>query len=382
MPDVIEVLADLVSIPSVNPMGSPARGPEFGEARVAAYVEQFLDRHGIRCHRQTVMPGRENVLAHVSGRGSRSVLLETHMDTVSADNMEIAPFEPVERDGKLFGRGTCDAKASLAAMLTAMVQARRSTPATDLWLCAVVDEEHTFGGAAYLVRSGFRADYVLVGEPTRLQVVTAHKGAIRWRITAHGRAAHSATPWKGDNAIYRMAKVVKSLERYAEILMKKPPHPRLGPRTLNVGTIQGGQTVNTVPDCCTITVDRRVLPGETLEEVGSSLPELLTQKGLMEGLEIVEYLRDAPMEIGEDHPWVRAVLAAARAFGEVNTVAVHYSTDASKFAQARMPAVVMGPGDIAQAHTTCEWVDVEQVRTAAAVYARITDELAHLGAGD
>lgn len=374
MPDVIDVLADLVAIPSVNPMGSAAEGPEFGEARVAGYVAQFLARHGIDLERQTVLPGRQNIIAHVAGRRSEgSVLFEAHMDTVPVENMEIAPFDPVQRDGRLYGRGSCDAKASLAAMLVALVEARRGGPAADVWLCAAVDEEYTFGGAAHLVRSGFRAGYALVGEPTRLNVVTTHKGAARWRLTAHGRSAHSATPWEGENAIYKMARTVNVLERHAAELLAAPPHPRLGPRTLNVGTIEGGQTVNTVPDRCSITVDRRVLPGEDLEAVAGSIPELLRRHGV-EGVEVVEILRDSPMETPTDAPWPQAVLAAAQAVVPAEAIAVHYGTDASKFAAVGMPSVVVGPGDIAQAHTANEWVEVAEVRSAVQVYARIMEE--------
>ena len=375
MLDVIDVLADLVAIPSVNPMGSESKEPEFGEARVAEYVAAFLTRHGIGPERQTVSPERQNIIGHVAGRSREgSILFETHMDTVRVDNMEIAPFDPVQRDGRLYGRGACDAKASLAAMLVALVEARRRTPAVDVWLCAAVDEEYTFGGAAHLVRSGFRAGCALVGEPTRLNVVTAHKGAARWRLTAHGRSAHSAMPWEGENAIYKMARVVGVLERHAAELQAAPPHPRLGPRTLNVGTIEGGQTVNTVPDRCSITVDRRVLPGEDLQAVAGSIESLLRSQRLENLVDVAEILRDPPMETPSDGPWARAVLAAARAVIPAEAIAAHYGTDASKFAAVGMSSVVIGPGDIAQAHTANEWVDIAETRAAVEVYLRVLDE--------
>jgi acetylornithine deacetylase len=369
MPDVIDVLADLVAIPSVNPMGSPREEPEFGEARVADYVVRFLERHGIRAERRPVYPGRDNVLAHVPGRRRPgSVLFETHMDTVRVERMSIAPFEPVQREGRLYGRGACDAKASLAAMLTALVQAQRRTPSADVWLCAAVDEEYTFGGAAHLVQSGFRTDYALVGEPTRLRVVTAHKGAVRWRVLANGRSAHAATPWEGDNAIYRMASVIRALEEHAKALQALPPHPRLGPRTLSVGTIEGGQTVNTVPDRCTIAVDRRVVPGEALPEVAASIEALLAEAGVDEQVEVSEILRDSPLETPEGAPWVQTVLAAARSVTDAETAAVHYGTDASKFADVGIISVVVGPGDIAQAHTAEEWVGMKEVLAATEMY--------------
>lgn len=372
MPDVVEVLADLVSIPSVNPMGRDLSGPEYGEARIAEYVSGFLEQHGVTTQRQAVRPDRENVLAHVPGaRRDASVLLETHTDTVRAEGMEIEPFDPVQKDGRLYGRGSCDAKASLAAMMVAVVEVARNRPPTDVWLCAAVDEEFTFGGAAHLVSSGFRADRAIVGEPTKLQVVTAHKGAVRWTVTTTGRAAHAATPWDGENAIYKMGPIVQALERYAALLQSRPAHARLGPRTLNVGTIEGGRTVNTVPDRCQIRVDRRVLPGEALAEVVNSLGQYLGAQGLAEQAEVEEILRDAPMEVPDDSPWVQAVLAAAGSVVPTATGAVHYGTDASKFAEVGIPAVVLGPGDIAQAHTANEWVDLDQVHAAREIYARV-----------
>jgi succinyl-diaminopimelate desuccinylase len=373
MPDPIEVLADLVAIPSINPMGRDVDGPEYGEARVAEYVVDFLTRHGVGAERRQVQPGRDNVLACVRGsREAPSLLFETHMDTVRADHMEVAPFDPVQRDGRLYGRGSCDAKASLAAMLVTMAELSASHPPGDVWLCAAVDEEYTFGGAAHLVRSGFRVHHVLVGEPTGLQLVTAHKGAMRWRIVTRGRAAHSATPWEGKSAIYAMADVVAALRDYAEHLQAQPSHPRLGPRTLSVGTIEGGQTVNTVPDWCEVTVDRRVLPTESLADVEAGLVGWLTSRGLAQEAHREQILRDPAMEIADGAPWPRAVLATANAVQPTETRAVHYGTDASKFAAVGMAAVVLGPGDIAQAHTATEWVAVDEVRAAAAVYREVS----------
>ncbi len=373
MPDVIDVLADLVAIPSINPMGREVSGPEYGEARIADYVVDFLGRHGIAAKRREVQPGRENVLAVVAGaRPAPALLLETHMDTVPVDRMRIAPFEPAQREGRLYGRGACDAKSSLAATMVTMAALAKKRPPADVWLCAAVDEEFAFGGAAHLVASGFRVGHVLIGEPTSLQVVTAHKGAMRWRLVTEGRAAHSATPWEGENAIYKMAEVVRSLRDYASSLQAKSPHPRLGPRTLSVGTIEGGQTVNTVPDWCEISVDRRIIPGESLDQVAEGLAAQLRACGLAGEVRIEETLRDPPMETPDEAPWVQAVLTCARAVRPTSTRAVHYGTDASKFAEAGMTAVVIGPGDIAQAHTADEWVDIGEVRAAAEIYSRVS----------
>ena len=369
--DVVATLADLVSIPSVNPMGGPLSDSEHGEAAVAAYVADFLGRCGLDVETQQVARGRENVLAVAEGRDrTKTLLLETHMDTVGVESMTVDPFFGEAEDDRLYGRGACDAKASLAAMLVAVEHAlARGVPPTTVALCAVADEEATFGGAARLVQSGFRATWAVVGEPTRLDVIVAHKGASRWRLRTEGRSAHGATPHEGINAIYRMARVVGALEQYADDLSRRPGHPQLGPPTLNVGTITGGETVNTVPAWCEILVDRRTLPGESPDGVDEELRAWLHNALPEVDCLVAGTLRALPLEGSEGEPWARRVLQAAqRARPGAAFRYVGYSTDASRLAHAGMVAVVAGPGDERQAHTADEWVALDQVRQAVNLY--------------
>ncbi len=365
---VVQLLRDLVAIPSVNPCFADGRG----EKEVAEFVATYAQKAGLEVHRVPVEGERENVLVGLIGQGTETVLWETHMDTVTAEGMSIPPFEPQTKDGKVFGRGSCDAKASLAAMLQALVEAsKRGSPLRTIWLAAVVDEENGFKGAQQLVSSGFRADYAIIGEPTNLNIVVAHKGTVRGSIVTHGVSAHSSQPEKGSNAILHMAKVLTALERYdSELRMRH--HPLVGNPTLTVTMIQGGRGANLVPDFCQITVDRRTLPDEDplaawdeLKRFLQSQPELLE---LM--LEVREpNLVNWGMEVSEDSPPVQRLSAACQQIGiKPQILGVRYTSDASIFARAGIPSVVFGPGNIEQAHTAEEWVEIEQVVLAQKIF--------------
>ena len=281
--DPVDLLCELVAIPSVNPMGRVVAGPPYGEARLTDALESILKRLGVRTERQPAEPGRENLLALLEGeipaqRGGPLILFDAHQDTVPVDGMTIDPFRPERRDGRVYGRGACDTKGGMAAMIAAVARLAEERPAgmPSILLACTVNEEYGFTGAEALATrlktpaGGIvprRPDCALIAEPTGLNVVVAHKGMVRWRCHTRGRAAHSAHPEAGDNAIYRMARVLSVFEQYArDEVGQMGAHPLCGSATLSVGTIQGGVSVNTVPDRCTIEIDRRVLPGEDHHE--------------------------------------------------------------------------------------------------------------------
>jgi succinyl-diaminopimelate desuccinylase len=376
VPDPIRLLQDLVALPSVNPSDGEPDDHLRGESRVVDYLEGFFARHGVPTRRQTAAPGRENLLARLEGRSSEITLLEAHTDTVSVEGMTIPPFEPRIADGRLFGRGSCDCKASLAAMAVAMIRAaRRGVPPRSCLLAATCGEEYKFTGARALVdrpaeaglsTSDFARTCACVGEPTALQVIIAHKGAFRWRIRTAGRASHSSDPERGDNAIYHMADLIAILREYAASLADRPRHPLVGGPKFSVGIIQGGSAVNIVPDQCEILVDRRLIPGE----VG---PEALEEiRGFVAGrvpFEAETLLEDWPLETSPEASIVRRTRAAvAQVLGQSAIGGVAYGTDASKYHRSGIESIVCGPGDIAQAHTAEEWVDTSQVEAAARVY--------------
>ena len=365
---LVRLLADLVAIPSVNPMGRGKSGPGYSEQDVAAYVAAYLRRHGVETTVSDVLAGRPNVTGFIDAGAEQTLLLEAHSDTVQAESMTIPPFTPELRDGRLYGRGACDTKGSLAAFLHGVCSLLDGGGRLrfNVIVLAAADEEYQFTGARHAVAHGLKADFGIVGEPTRLAIVRAHKGVTRWRIATRGVAAHSAYPERGENAIYAMAHVLGRLEEYGKTLRGSTPHPFLGSPSLSAGVIEGGQAVNVVPDRCTVEVDRRTLPGESAEEVLSAAGRALAG---VPGWEFEPpHVTVGAMEVPEGSPLLRLLSGAiAGVCGEARVEAAQYATDAGLFNGAGIPSVVFGPGDIAQAHTSEEWIDLENLHTAAAI---------------
>jgi acetylornithine deacetylase len=366
---VLRTLSDLVRINSVNPAFEGGRP----EAEIAEFVRRFFERRGIEARLQEVLPGRPNVIARVPGRDpSRRLILEAHLDTVTTAGMTIPPFEPVVRDGRLWGRGACDTKAGLAALMhaAAALCEERVTPPCELWIVGAADEEHGFKGVLKLCE-GLRAAGAVGVEPTELRLVTATRGCLRWRIVCRGRAAHSSKPHLGVNAIVAMARVILALETDAAGLARTR-HPLVGSPTLSIGTIRGGVQVNIVPDRCEIQVDRRLIPGEEAEQVARHYAALVGAPDVsMEPPMLV----DPPLETA---PTASVAAVASRVLGAMGLdgapIGVPYSTDASKLARAGIPTVVWGPGSIDQAHTADEFVACHEVERAVEFYGRVMRE--------
>ena len=375
-----ELLRDLVRLPSVNPMGRPLSGPGYLEHRVSDYLEAFFRKLGVPCERQQVAPQRENVVARFEPPGApRTFLWEVHQDTVPAEAMTIEPFAGEVRDGRLYGRGACDVKGSMAAMLFAFARLVRERPrgCAAVVLACTVDEEHTFLGVQRLMKSGLRADFAVVAEPTRLQIVNAHKGVVRWKVTTPGRACHSSRPEQGVNAIYRMGRLLGPIAEYAEQVRGTRSDPRLGTPTLSVGRIEGGASVNTVPDFCTIEVDRRLLPGEDAAEAPRHFQNFLEKHP---GVDFPftcspPWLACPALQSDGSEEIIRRLGRAIDSVrGSHEVLAVPFGTDASTIALAGVPAVVFGPGDIAQAHTCDEWIDLAELDQGAEIFYRLAAE--------
>jgi len=271
---VFQTLADLVSINSVNP--NYPGGP--GEAAIADYICGFFRRNSIPFEVQTVFEGRPNVIAELEGRpGGRTVILEAHMDTASELGMSADPFLPTRKANRMYGRGSCDTKGGLAAMMHAVKALKDSGRPlqNSVLLAATADEEFAFRGVLKVLESGVKGDGAIVAEPTDLNTVVASKGVLRWRIRTRGKAAHSAKPHLGVNAISKMARLVLAIEEKCHPALEKQQHALLGRPTLNIGVIQGGVQVNQVPDSCAIELDRRMLPGETRQQVWQVFESLI-----------------------------------------------------------------------------------------------------------
>ncbi len=380
MVESTRLLRDLVSIPSVNPMGRPLQGPEIFEEGVTSYVETFFRGLGVRCERQSIVPRRANIVGFHEPPGARSTLiLEAHQDTVPTDGMTIDPFGARIEDGRLYGRGACDIKGGMAAMLAAFARLVREQPAgcCRVIVACTVDEEHTFLGIQRLVQDNLRGTgpiAAVVAEPTQLRIVNAHKGVARWAVTTSGRSCHSSRPDQGVNAIYHMAALLPLIERYAGQLSRERRDSLLGPATLSVGRIEGGTSVNTVPDRCRIEIDRRLIPGETAEAARDHFAAHLqaaAPRDVAYACSPLFLTCPALSPEGSKDVVARLQDVITAVVGDCRVEAVPYGTDASTLAQSGIPAVVFGPGDIARAHTCDEWVPLDQVETASEVLYRL-----------
>jgi len=328
-----------------------------GEQRVADFLASVATRAGLEVEFQNVLPGRSNLIARLRPRNKirRTVLLAPHLDTVSADDSQ---FIPRRKNGRLHGRGACDTKGSAAAMLSALgelAESKSRPQETEIVFTGLVDEEHAQAGSRALTASGLRADLAIVGEPTRLQVVTAHKGSLWLELVTHGKAAHGATPRFGRNAVHKMARIVEILETDYAARLRKCHHPLLGTPTVNVGTICGGTQPNIVPDRCAITIDRRTLPGETNVRVRREIAVFLNSKKMRAKISSTKLAPALPLETNPKLPLVRQFL---RSIGQTRPMGVDFFCDAAVLSAGGIPSVVFGPGDIAQAHTTDEWISL------------------------
>lgn len=378
--DVVGLTQQLVRIPSINPMNRPVFGPEFREGRVTDFLQQLAQSLQLSWERHRVLPERDNLLIRIEGQGplaSQLLLLEVHQDTVPTDGMTIEPFSATIENNRIYGRGSCDVKGGMAAFLTTVATlAKRSAPRPTIVLACTVNEENGFDGVRHLRdlwKSGQshllpRApDIALVAEPTELDVVVAHKGTIRWRCHAHGRAAHSSNPEAGDNAIYRMARVLQAFERYAKAeIPSELRHPLVGRPTLSIGTILGGISVNTVPDICSIEIDRRLLPEESPANARAHIEQFLATH-LNDPLVEQEppFLTSPGLSSANNGPLAESLQRSIRNQGVKGICkGVPFGTDAGTISAAGVPVVVFGPGSIEQAHTKDEWIDIDSLHKA------------------
>ena len=373
-----QLLAELVRLPSVNPMGRTDLAPDIlYESRMTRFLEHELRNLGCHVTRQNVMPGRDNIVATYEppAPGPFSVLFEAHTDTVPVDAMVIEPFAAKIDGGRMYGRGSCDVKGGGAVMLTAFARLVKEKPAgsAKVTMAFTVDEENGGLGVSELMKSGVTADYAIVAEPTLLNIVNAHKGVARFSLETTGRACHSSRPDEGVSAVYRIARLLLGIEAYFEKLRAMPADPILGPRTISVGRVTGGVSPNTVPDFCRADVDRRLLPGETFESATADLEAFLRA---IPGVDFPFTLKQSspgcsPLSPEPSVELVKRLGAAIDAVVGKHTVhSVPFGTDASRIAITGVPAVVFGPGDIAQAHTKDEWIDLAQLEPAAEILYR------------
>ncbi len=357
----VQLLRDLIALPSVNAAFLPPGDPRAGENRVADYLGMRATKARLDVERQLVTPGSDNLIVRLLplGQARHRIILAPHLDTVGGDDPKI--FRPTIKGNKLHGRGACDTKGSVAAMFRALenVARRKQRPSnTEIVFVGLMDEECNQTGSRAFARLRMKADLALVGEPTRCKVVTAHKGDLWLRLIASGKAAHGARPKLGRNAIHSLAQCIDVIETDYAALLRKRRHPVLGSATINTGTIRGGTQPNIVPDHCEANLDRRTLPGETFAKIRLELLGVLAKHSLKAILIDVKGYICPALETDPGLPWVRDFMRAAR---QKKPLGADYYCDAANLTGAGIPTVVWGPGDIAQAHTANEWITIEQL---------------------
>lgn len=368
-----DLLRRLVQANSENPTGT--------EKAVADIVAQELQGiEGLRVELQPVEPDRFNVIAELAGRRPQKLLYNGHMDTVPAGDRSLwtdDPWGAVIRDGRMYGLGSADMKAGVAAMIVA-VQAlsRLGIPfERGLLFTAVIDEEVGFLGTKALLAGNKLADCEMacVSEPTNLKIGNRLKGALEFAARTTGRSAHTGIAFAGDNAIYKMGRYLEELRRYNDSLKERMDEPDLRYPTVNVGKLQGGVGVTLVPDRCELEFDRQVLPSETMEEAEREIRELTASFSKREGVEVELILRQKfdNWTVAETEEVVRGL---AGTLWDLHGTEPEYAgfngyAEVELLAAAGIPSVLYGPGTLDVAHAPNEFVPLDEVLAAAQAYA-------------
>jgi acetylornithine deacetylase len=375
------LLARMVGFNTVN---SSVSGDPFTELKLAEFLETIAIGYGLTTRRLPVAGRSHNLLVtwRTAAAGAPWLLFDSHMDTVRIDGMTIDPLAAGIRDGRMYGRGTCDTKGTGAAMLWALGEyARSDRQPNNIAILFSVDEEFGMSGVRSFVANdydslGFRPRGVIVGEPTLLRPVVAHNGCVRWRITTTGVAVHSSDPSRGVSAIRKMVDVIEAVER--QYIPKLAGHHALtGRAQCSINIIRGGQQINVIPDECTIDLDRRVVPGENSDTVLPAVQAVLDELTAADSsLQVTQSpIFSCPPLCPSADPSFLAIVQ--RVLGDMglptDAEGVPYATDGGDLAVTGLPIVVLGPGDVAQAHTKDEWLALEQLRGGVELYRRLME---------
>ncbi len=383
---VRDLLAQMVRIHSVN---SNVTGKPGGECEMINFVEHELQSRGLATRRlqtPTSPHGCDNLIAtlHVDDK-LPWLMFESHVDTVTLEGMTIDPLAAEIRDGKMWGRGACDTKGTGATMIEALTRyAAGSHKPNNIALAFTIDEEFGMTGVRALIRDwpalGFKPAGVIVGEPTLMAPIISHNGNVRWIIRTHGVAAHSSNPAAGKSAISDMTHVIQAIEsRYIAHLQN---HDELtGKAQCSINRILGGVQYNIIPEHCEIRLDRRIVPGENQADVLPAVEKILAQLAQERpGLKYSQHPRDIsftcpPLTRQHNAALTRHVQQALTTLSLPTTgKGVPFCTDAGDLDAAGIPAIVIGPGDIAQAHTKDEWIALEQIDKGVDLYQAIMSQ--------
>ena len=374
--DAVALTRELVRIDSRNP--SLVAGG-VGESAAARALAGVLREWGFAVEMTDAAPGRPNVVATLGKRGGRSLMFNGHLDVVGTEGMIHAPFDAEHRDARIYGRGSCDMKAGIAAMCAAATRAVDEGLDGEIIVAAVADEEFESLGTRALVASGVRADAAIVTEPTSLAIMPAHLGFVWIDALFEGRAAHGSRWDLGVDAIRHAGLFLAELERYDAEVLSARSHPLLGRPSVHASLIEGGTGMSTYPERCVLKIERRTIPGESPEVVVRELAELcdafrpaLARRGKTLNARIEPTFSQLPSDVSTDAPIVRALAETLRNAGESDRVAGMTAwTDAALLNAAGIPAICFGPGDISLAHAAEEYVPIGEIERATRVLSRL-----------
>jgi acetylornithine deacetylase/succinyl-diaminopimelate desuccinylase len=368
--EIVSLTRELVKIPSYVEIKD-------GERRVAECIDTFFRDNELSPEIRKVENG-VNIVVTLGDANTKSpsLMFNGHLDTVPVENMTIPPFEAEIKDGKIYGRGSCDMKGGLASMATSLVALKRAEVKLKgrLVFTGVSAEEAGGFGTRAIVNSGPLTDCVIVGEPTNLEIVTAAKGITMAVVDVKGKAAHGSVPELGTNAIYKAMKLVQRVQEELPKIHHNKKHPELGSPSFNLGMIKGGERPNIVPDKCTLIFDRRIIPGETDEEITGEFQEIINsikaEDAEFDATLQVWGMVLPPMDTPLNLPFIKCLGEAVnQVVGRTKYAGTPGSSDASIFTQHRIPSVIFGPGDELDAHSSDEFIEISQLKKAAEVYA-------------
>lgn len=352
--NVVDLCQALVEIPSENPSGSAAGR---GEEPIARFVGEFLESLGARVEYEEIGPGRPNVYglwAAPPGAGQR-ILFAPHLDTVTVEGMTVDPFLAKRLDERLYGRGSSDTKGSMATMLWALKSVDLSKLSIAVGFAGLADEEFEQLGAKACAERKM-AEFVIVGEPTNLDVVYTHKGTAWIEIETQGKSVHASIPKTGVNAIARMMDALKILhERFPQICPVQADSV-LGEASISTGRIRGGSKINVVPDRCYAEIDIRILPGQ--ESMAAEIADFFQKQQVPATVRPIKV--SAPLYTSPDHPFIKKFVALGS-----RLTGASWFCDAACFALQDTPAIAIGPGSIAQAHTADEYIEIAELERGA-----------------
>jgi acetylornithine deacetylase len=373
--DPVALTQALTRIDSRNPSlvaGAP------GERAVARYLADVLRDWGFSVVLTEAAPARPNLIAQAGAPNTPAMMFAGHLDVVGVEGMTHAPFDADIREGRIFGRGSADMKAGLAAMCAAAALALDEigdTPNRQILIAAVADEEYASVGMRTLVESGVRAEMAIITEPTRLAICPAHRGFVWAELEFTGRAAHGSRYDIGVDAIRHAALVLAELDDLEASVLPLTTHPLLGRGSLHASSIEGGSGLSTYPERCAVVIERRTLPGETaelaLEELRGACDRVRAKRpSLRATVRLIE--AQMPSDVSVDAAVVTILKRAVDAEGMKPRIeGMSAWTDAAILNEAGIPAICFGPGDISLAHAAEEFVPIDEIEKATSVLTRV-----------